>query len=345
MADPTHGGAIGRVPKVAIIVVTHREPFEAVRCVHSLKALDYPNYHIIVIHNETTPGEALQWADQVPAAQWVPSTKNLGYTGGNNLGITMAVRADCEYILVLNDDTECRNHGFLSAMVGVMESQPEAGLIGPRVYLRGNVQNTVLRYPSFLRNVIDWVRYRIFPSHYERSGEKIIEAEMLNGVCILLRRRAIETVGMFDDRMFIYVEDADLGFRMRRAGWKVLYVPIDSIDHLQKETGYDLFGWASLLIRRNAVYFLKKHGFQIQAWSLALANLCLTAARIAGSRSRSEFRRRLGFLQELTQQLAAVLLRDSLVTPIWPASLVGNRAGEPVREKAAGAGSAAEGGC
>jgi len=130
---------------------------------------------------------------------------------------------------------------------------------------------------------------------------------MLNGVCVVLRSSAVQQVGAFDPWFFMYVEDADLGLRLRQSGWEVVYVPVDSIIHHQKETGYEIDSRASLLLRRNAVYFLQKHDHRVQAWALAGMNLALAAARAVFSGSAAAFRRRIRFVQSLFREFRSVL--------------------------------------
>jgi GT2 family glycosyltransferase len=194
-------------------------------------------------------------------------------------------------------------------MVRFLELNPRVALAGPRVHLRrqGVVQNTVLRYPSLFRNVLDWMGYRLFPARYQRCGDRVRSAEMLNGVCVMLRAEAIRQVGAFDPQFFMYVEDADLGLRLRRAGWQLAYVPFDSVIHHQPESGYEMDSPVSLLIRRNAVYFLRKHHRTAQAWGLAAANLILALLRSCATLSPDRFRRRLRFCGLLWREFRAVL--------------------------------------
>jgi hypothetical protein len=295
---------------VGIVIVHYRQPELLLRCLESLRSLDYREVHTIVVESAGDPAEAARLQAQAPGVDWIVCEENVGYTGGNNLGIQQALERGCEYILLLNADTESIAPDFLARLVRFLELNPRVAMAGPRVYLRrsGQVQNTVLRYPSFVRQVVDWFGFRLFPNRYERSADAVRAAEMLNGVCVLLRAEALREVGLFDPRFFMYVEDADLGFRLRRAGWRIAYVPVDSIIHHQKETGYELEGQVSLLLRRNAVYFLRKHNRRMEAWALAFANLGLALARACGTASGGQFRRRLRFARALWQEFRSALL-------------------------------------
>ena len=298
-----------RSAKVALVVVHYRQPEMLVRCIRSFDRVSHPDLRIIVVESaaEQTTQERLR--HELPRVEWVIAMENVGYTGGNNLGISRALEQGAEYILLVNADTECIDPGFVSRLVGFLELNPKVALAGPRVYLRdrSRVQNTVLRYPSLWRSVADWFGFRLFPRFYERSGNRVRVAEMLNGVCVMLRAEAIRQVGAFDPQFFMYVEDADLALRLRQAGWQVAYVPIDSIIHHQKEIGYDLYSDVSLLLRRNAVYFLRKHHRTAQAWTLAAANLGLALARAFGTTSAGTLWRRLGFLRALCRAFRGVL--------------------------------------
>ncbi|MBI3667176.1 MAG: glycosyltransferase family 2 protein [Acidobacteria bacterium] len=303
--------------KVALVVVHYKQPEMLLRCIRSFGQVDYPNLKMIVVESAAKEERLLPLRTELPGVEWVVASENVGYSGGNNLGINRALDHGCEYILLANADTECIAPDCISRLVRFLELNPKVALAGPRVYLRGRdqVQNTVLRYPSLWRNLVDWFGFRLLPRLYARSGEAVRSAEMLNGVCVMLRAAAIRQVGAFDPQFFMYVEDADLGLRLRNAGWEIAYVPIDSIIHHQKETSYDLEGEVSLLVRRNAVYFLKKHRHRMQAWGLAAANLLLALARTCATTSMEKFRRRLAFLQALWRELRAVLQAASPEAP------------------------------
>ncbi len=300
-------------PPAGLVIVNTRKPDVLAHCLRSFAPVPYPGLRTIVVANAALPEQVEPLRRQFPGVDWVVSGENLGYAGGNNLGIARALETGCRYVLVMNDDTECIAPDFLERMVDFLERNPAVALAGPRVYLRrrGDVQNTVLRYPSPLRNFRDWFGYRLFPARYQRSGDSVRPAEMLNGVCVMLRADALRQVGSFDPRFFIYVEDADLGLRLRKSGWQIAYLPFDSIVHLQQETGYDLYGWVSLLLRRNAVYFLLKHRRSAQAWTLAAANVALAAGRTCLAFSAQEFRRRLDFTRALWRAFRAVLKNAS----------------------------------
>lgn len=289
------------MPLVYIIVLTYNM-FEATRrCLLSLRLLSYANYRVLVVDNASQDGTEAMLSREFSALPVLQTGCNLGYTGGNNQGIEYALAQGAEYILVLNPDTVVINPDFIQRMVSYLEANPEVGIAGPRVFLRERdvVQNTVLYPPGLWRNLLNWFQYRWQPEALAHSRDKVVEAGVLNGVCVLLRATCLRQIGLFDENIFMYIEDADLDYRARRAGWRVQYLPIDSVIHQQKLEGYHMTSQVSFLLRRNSVYYLCKVGKRLDAWGYAALSLLLLFTRgiltfrIASWREYSAFCRRL----------------------------------------------------
>jgi GT2 family glycosyltransferase len=117
-----------------------------------------------------------------------------------------------------------------------------------------------------MRSIGNWIRYRLKPGSFLHSGDAVVDAETLNGVCLMMRRECLSEIGLFDENIFMYIEDADLDYRAWHAGWRVQYLPIDSVIHSQRIDGYDMTSRVSFLLRRNSVYFLRKIGSNLDAW-------------------------------------------------------------------------------
>ena len=268
-------------PLVYIIVLTYHSRDVVRPCLISLGSLTYSNYHLVVVDNNSTDGTAEILQNEFPELTIIRSGGNLGYTGGNNIGIEHAIEQGADYVLILNPDTVVADPNFLTSMIAYVEANPHVGIAGPRVFLReaGIVQNTVLFPPGLLRNIVHWVRYRINPKSFELSGDEVVETQVLNGVCLLIRVRCLREIGLFDENIFMYIEDADMDYRARREGWRVRYLPIDSIIHRQKRDGYHMTGQVSFLLRRNSVYYLCKIGKRLDAWGYAIISLALLTTR------------------------------------------------------------------
>jgi len=268
-------------PLVYVIVLTFNVRDLARRCLESLKTLSYPNLRVVAVDNASSDGTEEMVRTEFAHLSILQTGNNFGYTGGNNRGIEFALREGAEYVVVINPDTVVVNREFIGEMVDYMEANRDVGISGPRVFLRekGVVQNTVLYQPGLMRSLGNWIRYRLSPASFLRSGDAVVDAETLNGVCLMMRRECLSEIGLFDENIFMYIEDADLDYRAWRAGWRVQYLPIDSVIHAQRIDGYDMTSRVSFLLRRNSVYFLRKIGSNLDAWGYAIGSLLLMSVR------------------------------------------------------------------
>ena len=246
----------------------------------SFRTIDHPNFHVVMVDNASTDGMARLVEERYPDIHVLRSEVNLGYTGGNNAGIRYALERGAEYVLIVNPDTKVVDPSFVSVLVEHMEEIPDAGILGPTVYFRSmdQTQNTRCSLPYFHVKLRGKIKKRLV-SHPSGESRATVEAEVLNGVCILLRRAFIEEVGLYDPLVFMYGDDWDLTFRARQQGWRSYYIPVDSIVHLQKEHGYDYLGMVNFLLKRNAAYVLLKNGYPINAVGMALGGTAVSLGR------------------------------------------------------------------
>lgn len=283
-----------RTPRVAAVVVNYRTPEQTVACIRSLRSVRYAPFDVVVVDNDSRDGSADWIEERLPEVRVLRAHRNGGYTAGNNLGVREAMARGADYVLLLNPDTLVVNARFVDELVAVAERLPDAGALGPRVFLRSTerVQNTVLRFPWLHRRLVDSVLHRLL-GRPMRSGARLRSAEALNGVCVLFRSQALRDVGLLDDRTFAYIEDVDWGWRAQARGWRRLYVPVDSVLHLQKEAGYERRGDVDYLLKRNTLYFLLKAGKYVQAagYSAAIVGSAALHAAVAPRKAAAWLRR------------------------------------------------------
>jgi GT2 family glycosyltransferase len=282
---------------------------QALDSLRSLRQISYPNCRIVVVDNQSGDGIEDAVRREFPGVIVIQTGGNSGYTGGNNAGIRHALENGADYVLVVNPDTVVVNPRFVDEMIDYMKSHPDIGIAGPRVFLRGqdSVQNTILFAPGLWRNLRNWFRYRIDPKSLEFSGNEALEAEVLNGVCLLIRAECLRQIGLFDEAIFMYIEDADMDYRARAKGWRVVYLPVDSLIHLQKHRGYHMTGMVSFLLKRNSVYFLCKIGRTMDAWGYAILSLVLLIVRGVFTFNPRKFVEYLSFTGKLARAYQRIL--------------------------------------
>jgi N-acetylglucosaminyl-diphospho-decaprenol L-rhamnosyltransferase len=192
---------------------------------------------VVVVDNDSTDGSPAALAGAHPEVTVVAAGTNLGYARAANLGIA-ATRAPV--VAVLNPDTLLRP-GTAGAMLARLTAEPEVGAAGPQLR---NPDGTV--YPSArgVPSVLDAVGHGLllfvwpgnpFTDRYRQTGADPThprEVDWVSGAAVWLRRRALDAVGGWDERYFMYVEDVDLCWRLGQAGWRVVYEPSGVVDHL-----------------------------------------------------------------------------------------------------------------
>ena len=288
------------------------------RCVHSFSEIVAAGFRLLVVDNASTDCSLRAIESLAYPIEILRSKKNLGYTGGNNIGIEYALERNADFVLVVNHDVEVTNSSFIMELVEFAKQNPRAGILGPRVHIhqKNNVQNTICRIPGIFSSLTSWVM-KYFRQKDVRSGNDVVKAPVLNGVCVLLRADMLREIGLFDPKIFMYREDTDLAMRARSVGWQSYYVPVDSVLHLQKENGYDYVSMVNFLLKRNAVYVLKKNGRRLDAMSMAVSVLGLSALRAArASLTRNNAPIYWRFFYLLNKSIIAVM-RGDLTSPAF----------------------------
>lgn len=228
---------------LSCIILNHNLKYLPRLCIEAIKRskVDFP-YEIIVVDNNSHD-ESVEYLQQMHDAgeiRLVRAGMNGGYAKGNNLG---AKHAKGKYLLVLNPDVSVEP-GALQKMVDFMEAHPKIGVLGPQLFFfNGKIQDscrefmrptdliakrTFLRHlPFFKKRVANYLM-----AHTDRSVTQ--EVDLVTGACIMSPRLAFEKVGGFDERYFLFMEDADFCRKMWEAGFSVVYFPEARALHYHK---------------------------------------------------------------------------------------------------------------
>jgi GT2 family glycosyltransferase len=196
-----------------VIVLNWNGWRDTLRCLSSLDKLRYENFEVVVIDNGSTDDSGTHIKSAYPHVALIETGKNLGFAGGNNVGIRYAIGKRADYIWLLNNDTVA-SPGALVAMVDAAQRDPSVGVVGSVLCQMGD-KDVIQAYGG--GRVIPWAgmsRPFVRPVPDERL-------EYINGASMLIKRCVIEEVGLLDSRFFMYWEDVDYGFRARKAGWQL----------------------------------------------------------------------------------------------------------------------------
>lgn len=223
-------------PSVTAILVSFNRAEDTLACLRSLSKCTYQRLEILVVDNGSTDGSEASVRDCFPAVQVLQTGRNLGFSGGNNAGISRALQVEPDYVLLINNDTLVEPD-FLDHMVDAMEARPDAGAAG----------GTICYYPDTERiwyaggKFTSW-RASSFSFHVDEPVERVRDRDVqvvtfITGCLMLIRASALRRVGFFDERFFMYLEDAELSLRFVEARYRLLYVPKARIYHRIQHQG------------------------------------------------------------------------------------------------------------
>ena len=199
---------------------------------------------IFVVDNASADGSADMVAEEFPQVKLICNEANVGFAAGNNVALRQVAG---EYALLINTDTIVRRDA-LRTMVEFMDAHPEAGACGCKILdPDGTLQLDSRRgFPTPLAAFCKMSGLsRLFPkhpliAHYHMTyldPEQTAEVEVLSGSCMMVRKSAMDQVGLLDEDYFMYGEDIDWCYRFHQADWKIYYVPTTEIIHFRGESG------------------------------------------------------------------------------------------------------------
>lgn len=230
--------------KVTIIILHFNHQPLTEDCLFSIEKLAVKNFELSTIIVNNNPQEKIDsLKKKFPQVKFLSSLKNLGFTGGNNLGIKEALKNGADFILLLNNDTLLAE-GLLVELLKSAKENKQAGILAPKIYFaKGHEfhkdqyfkkdQGKVFWYAGGL---LDW--QNIIASHRgvdevdHRQYNQPSLTDFASGCGMLVKKEVFEKIGFFDDDYFLYLEDVDFCQRAKLAGFQILYVPQAYLWHL-----------------------------------------------------------------------------------------------------------------
>ena len=277
-------------PLVSVVVLTCNGREHLGECLGSLLDQTWPRLEIVLVVNGSSDGSAAYVRERFGEAVRVLELEhNLGYTGGNNRGISAT---SGRYVCLLNDDTRVEP-AWVEEMVKVIESRPRCGMVACKILsydqpgIIDNVGHVVYRDGTFRgRGRLEQDR-----GQYDRVEEVLSPS----GCAMMVRRCALDESGCFDEDFFIYGDDAELSLRLRLAGWKTFSAPAAVVRHKYSASTGAYSPFKAFLVERNRIWITIKYfppGALWAAPAFAAWRLFLQAwGVVAGKGAAGEFAR------------------------------------------------------
>lgn len=250
---------MAKQPKVFIVTLNWNGLDDTTTCLKSLRKLNYDNYKVVVVDNGSKDNEADKIAKKFPEVELIRKPVNVGFTGGNNAGIDLAMKEKADFVLLLNNDTIV-TEDFLGKMVDFYVSEPTAGAVSPRILY---LDRQTIWFDG--ARLITWLGM----SRNIHKGRKVSEVDTQepfrtgynSGAALLMSAGLIKKIGKLNDRYFIYYEDLEWCYKAAKIGKFSFVVPEAVIFH--KKSGSSGEGGhksrfsrrPAYLMARNAIYF------------------------------------------------------------------------------------------
>lgn len=261
---------------LCIIIVNWNTKEFIIRCLEDLRSVAINNsLEVIIVDNGSIDGSSAEIRRFFPNFKLIENEKNLGFAKAVNQGLEIT---KAKYILILNPDTLIKNES-IRILITFMEDYKDVGIAGAQLLNEdGSKQNSIANFPSLAtellnKNILRWVFPKRFPGK-ERQYPEPIEVDSVIGACMMVRREAIEQVGLLDEEYFLFFEETDWCYRMKKAGWKVFHVPQAEVIHLQGKSAEKEKEKAKVEYYRSRYIFFKKNRGAFQ-WSILLLGLML----------------------------------------------------------------------
>lgn len=255
--------------KIFIIILNFNGWQNTIECLSSIKKLDTQkniNVEPLVVDNASSDDSVKKIKEEFPKVTIIENRTNLGFTGGCNEGARYALKNSADFVMLLNNDT-IAHPDLVKNLLGSFDHDSVGGVV-PKIYFAAGFEFHKDRYKSSDKGRVIWyaggkmdlknlIGVNIGVDEVDQGQFEVrMETELATGCCFMIRSDVLENVGLFDDRYFLYYEDADLSARIKKTGFKIIYEPKAVVWHKNAESsggsGSDLQDY---YITRNRLLF------------------------------------------------------------------------------------------
>ena len=297
--------------KLSVIIVNYNVKYYLDQCIRSvLRAFEEMNTpaEIIVVDNHSADG-SVDYLEQrypqklFPMVRFVRSAHNLGFARANNIAIR---QSRGEYVLLLNPDTIV-GEDALKASVDFMDAHEDAGAVGVRMLgaqgrraleSRRGLPTPMVSFFKMLGFCNRWPHHRLFGKYYMGylPWDEPCQIEVVSGAYCMLRRKALDEVGLLDEDFFMYGEDIDLSYRVLKGGYHNYYLPVDILHYKGESTQKSSFRYVHVFYEAMLIFFRKHYSGMTFLLSLPIKTAIYAKALMALVGMLSErMRKSLGF--------------------------------------------------
>ncbi|WP_339606267.1 glycosyltransferase family 2 protein [uncultured Roseivirga sp.] len=216
-------------PSLAIIIVNWNSFNVTKNCLESLRQLEYSNFEVIVVDNGSNDDSLVLLKSSFPEVTVLENGENLGFTGGNNTGIKYALDSEKDLIMLLNNDTIV-TPDFAMILVETLLNDNTLGAVQPKI-MYNQEKDVIWNAGGFFNSFFSLSKTRGLDQKDEGQYDKPIDVDWITGCCFLVKSSVVKQIGLLDDKFFIYYEDSDWSFKIKKLGYRLRFEPKSKIYH------------------------------------------------------------------------------------------------------------------
>ena len=216
-------------PSIFVVVLNFNGKDTLIPCLSSIYHSDYPSFEVVVVDNNSNDGSFENAKTQFSRSHFIRNSKNIGFSCGNNVGIRFALEKFADYILVLNNDALLEKD-TLSKLQSSAESNAIPAVINPLI-LNGDGRSV-----WFSGGKINWPKMKTLHLTQRPKSSTTYNTEYCTGCAMFISKEIFKKIGLFDERYFLYYEDADFSVRAARAGFELKICPTAKVKHFEQSS-------------------------------------------------------------------------------------------------------------
>lgn len=242
-------------PLISIITINYNESGVTLELLESLRALTYPAVEVIVVDNASPNDNPDRIKEAYPEIHLIKSQENLGFSGGNNLGVKAAKG---EFLFFINNDTEVPP-GIIEPLVKTLSENPKIGIVSPKIKFHWDP--ALIQYAGFTPMNPWTIRNSSIGYHQPDDGnfDTAMPTASIHGAAMMIPRRIIEEVGLMPEYYFLYYEEHDWAAMIKRAGYQAYYQPASYILHKESVSTGKNSPLKTYYLTRNRILYARRN--------------------------------------------------------------------------------------
>ena len=241
--------------KVSIITVNYNQSGATCEMLESLYACNYPELEVFVVDNASPSDHPEIIKEKYPSVEFIQSEVNLGFAGGNNLALRQVTG---DYIYLINNDTIVPS-GNIERLVEVLDSDPSIGVVSPKIKFHSSPQ--IIQFAGYTDMSRFTFRNKCIGYGEQDNGQHDVmqDTAFAHGAAMMLKREVIDRIGVMNEKYFLYYEELDWCARIRKAGYRIVYVPDTYILHKESLSTGKSSPLQTYYLNRNRTLFIRRN--------------------------------------------------------------------------------------